>query len=94
MSVSEYAKGYQDALKDISAALDNAGADGVRTWLTANLLRTDRPTREERHPLVYGIAPPAGALPADAPTDPDRARAARAGFGTSGWPRRREYPRG
>jgi len=41
MNVTKYAEGYQDALKDIAAALDAGGEDGVRNWLADNLGRED-----------------------------------------------------
>lgn len=44
---TSYAQGYQDALKDIAAALDADGEDGVKTWLADNLGRED--LRKQQH---------------------------------------------
>jgi hypothetical protein len=38
---TKYADGYQDALKDVAAALTADGEDGVRNWLADNLGRED-----------------------------------------------------
>lgn len=37
MAANQFAKGYQEALRDITLSLASQGVQGVREWLLANL---------------------------------------------------------